>query len=307
MKLPAEEIRNVPGNETMALAAELKKQENAFEELCVWYVAMSRAKQALYLFSQEPKKLEPEKCPNFPQLLAAGFNASGTFSSDQSGDARATLGDSLWFKNFQSKAAEPERDPLPLSISVPARAPALEKILPSAAGHELLRGSQAFLESTATALGAEVHSLFESIEWLPEKLVAGSRELGAGLNDASSEARELIKSCLGDLEIQRLFGKPESHFTLWREQRFDLLQDGLWISGCFDRVVIFRDSQGRATGADLIDFKTDQGGREKLIANYRPQLESYRRALSQILHLPEIKIRMILIEVRSDNPVVVLE
>jgi ATP-dependent exoDNAse (exonuclease V) beta subunit len=72
-------------------------------------------------------------------------------------------------------------------------------------------------------------------------------------------------------------------------------------------VLIFRDSQGRAIGADLIDFKTDQGGREKLLTNYRAQMESYRHALSRLIDLPEAKIRMILLHLRSSAPVVVLE
>jgi ATP-dependent exoDNAse (exonuclease V) beta subunit len=307
MKLPAEEIRNVPGNETLAFAAELKKEEGAFEELCVWYVAMSRAKQALYLFSQEPKKLEPEKCPTFPHLLAAGLKNLGEFQNHQLGDAPAALGDPLWHENYHPKPAEPERDPLPsaFSIHLPGRPPALEKTSPSDAGHEMVHGAQAFLANNATALGSEIHAFFQSIDWL--HLEAGSWELGVGLNDASPEARGLIQSCLRNPAIQDLFQKPEAHAELWREQRFDLLQGDLWLSGCFDRVLIFRDSQGRAIGADLIDFKTDQGGREKLLTNYRAQMESYRHALSRLIDLPEAKIRMILLHLRSSAPVVVLE
>jgi ATP-dependent helicase/nuclease subunit A len=289
MKLPAEEIRNVPGNETLALAAELKKEEGAFEELCVWYVAMSRAKQALYLFSQEPKKLEPEKCPTFPQLLAAGLENLQAFQNNQ-------LGDHSWHLHFHPRPAESERDPLPHSITLPSRLPSLEKLRPSDAGHEILRGSQAFLENHAAALGSEIHSLFESLEWLPWTLPLA----------ISPEARELMESCLGNVQIQTLFCKPDAPYTLWREQHFDLLLDGLWVSGCFDRVVIFRDEQGCAIGADIIDFKTDQGGREKLLTNYRSQMESYRHALSHLLNLPESKIRMILLHLRSSDPVIIL-
>ena len=309
MKLPAEEIRNVPGNEIFSTAATLKKEEMAFEELCVWYVAMSRARQALYVYSQEPKKIEPDKCPNFPQLLAAGLerlecSQNGGFQDGSLGDdltmlvdPRKTLGDPLWYSKFKSKPTEPERDLLPLSISTPSRARALAKSRPSDLGHEILRGAQAFLANNATALGSEIHALFESIDWLP----------WTATSTISHEARELMERCLHNPVIQELFRKPDDPFTLWREQRFDLLMDGLWISGCFDRVVIFRDAQGQPVSADLIDFKTDQGGREKLIANYRDQLASYRRALSQILNLSEDKVRIILIQLRSNDPLVILE
>ncbi len=297
MKLPPKEIRSVAGNETFASAAELKKQEDAFEELCVWYVAMSRAKQALYLFTQPIKKLEPEKCPNFPQLLAAGLEHSTSFESRSDDASSISLGDPLWFEKFHLKAAASEQEAPPCFTALTPRDSSLQKALPSDAGHTVLRGSQAFLENNAAALGSEVHSLFESLEWLPTSQSFAS---------CSDEARELMESSLANPQIQSLFAKPEGKVTLWREQHFDLLQEGLWLSGCFDRVVIFHNEEDRVVRADLIDFKTDQGGREKLLANYRPQLESYRRALAQILHLEEKQIRMILLHLRSSEPVLFL-
>ena len=294
MKLPSEEIRNVPGNETLALAAQSKRFDGAFEELCVWYVALSRAKRALYVLSPESKKLDAGKCPNFPQLLKAGLEKMPEFSEESPEDTLLTLGDPAWYEKFQPRPAETFRDLRPRTISIPPRAPSLKKSSPSDSAHHVLRGDQAFLPNNATALGSEIHALFESIEWLP-----------ASLPDAASpEARDLMLPCLEHPSIQELFCRPPGHFTLWREQCFDLVLGGEWISGCFDRVVIFRDTQGRAISADLIDFKTDQGGRGKLIANYRPQMETYRLSLSRILHLPEEMIRMILIHLRSSDPVV---
>ncbi len=124
LKLPAEEIRNAPGNEPLAAAARVKKNDIAFEELCVWYVAMSRAKQALYLFSQEPKKTTSGKSPNFPQLIAAGLK-------NLEGIQNGSLGDPLWHEKFRSKPPIDEAPPLPQSLSITPRPSALEKIRPS--------------------------------------------------------------------------------------------------------------------------------------------------------------------------------
>ena len=292
LKLPAEEIRNVPGNETLALAANQQRLDCAFEELCVWYVALSRAKRALYIVSPEPKKLDAGKCPNIPQLLASGLTCLPGFNNGM-------LGDPLWYQSFHPHSVEHTDDALPHVLCFPARPPSLKKSTPSDSSHHLLRGENAFLANDAAMLGSEVHRYFETVDWI-------TGDTWPHLHNISLEVRELLATSLSHPAMISLFTKPECPYTLWREQRFDLVIEGKWISGCFDRVVIFRDEQGRATGADLIDFKTDQGGRAKLILNYHSQLESYRRSLEQILALPESKIRMILVHVRSNDPVVLL-
>ncbi len=161
-------------------------------------------------------------------------------------------------------------------------------------------GAQLFLEKNALALGSEIHALLESIDWLADGRWNPPSPI-------SQEAHELMQECLSHSAIRELFKKPEEPFLLWREQPFDLLINHRWVSGCFDRVVIFHDKQGRVTKATLIDFKTDQGSREKLLALYSPQLASYRQALSQILKLPEEKISTYIILLRSKDPIAHIE
>jgi len=289
MKLPSEAIRSVAGNEVLALAAELKREDRAFEELCVWYVAMSRAKQALYIFGCEPKPVEQDASPNFPQLLVAGFRQLEGFDKN-------AIGDPEWHEKFAVKSPDPDPDPLPQKISVEPRATALQKNLPSDLGHSSLLGLVAFSERTAATFGTLVHELFEAVDWLDQPWKAPAH--------LSSEAVSLMTKCFGTGSVKKLFAKPLDSFLLWREKRFDILDGGSWISGCFDRVVIHRDAAGKAVSAELIDFKTDKCTREELVADYTPQLESYRRALSILLNIPEDKIRMILLQIRAEDPVV---
>ena len=300
MKLPAEEIRNVSGNETLDAAATMKKSELAFEELCVWYVAMSRAKQALYLFTPPPKEISKDKCPTFPQLLAAGLNNLPEFQNPSPEDFQAALGDPRWFEKFVPLTLEPSSAHPPESIMLSPRPPTLTKSLPSHAGEQILLGSRTFSDQNATQLGSEVHSFFESLSWM-------DKNTAPDFSTLSCEAREFLKPCLENLVMDQFFQKPEGETLLWREQRFDLILQNEWVSGCFDRAVIFLDAQRKPTGADLLDFKTDQGSREQLLATHRPQLELYRKALSRLLDLSEKKIRMILIHVRSSEPVVLLK
>ena len=83
IKLPPEELRDLPENETLRHVADQKRSELLFEQLCAWYVAMSRAKSALHLFTHEvkmPKNGQPDAsdCPAIQQLLAHGLRSPGS-------------------------------------------------------------------------------------------------------------------------------------------------------------------------------------------------------------------------------------
>ena len=84
---------------------------------------------------------------------------------------------------------------------------------------------------------------------------------------------------------------------LWRERRFDIIlrEDGrkVFLSGGFDRVQIYRDEFGNVERADIIDFKSNDVSQETVAAtaqHYQRQMDSYRRALAQLLQLPPEKI-----------------
>jgi ATP-dependent helicase/nuclease subunit A len=96
---------------------------------------------------------------------------------------------------------------------------------------------------------------------------------------------------------------------VWRERAFEIVLDGAWVTGVFDRVVVARDAAGstlsassgqagspqagRAVRATVFDFKTDRlrgGGAEELgeaAARHAGQMALYRRAAARLLALPE--------------------
>jgi len=78
---------------------------------------------------------------------------------------------------------------------------------------------------------------------------------------------------------------------VWRERPFEVVLDGVWFSGVFDRVVLTRDEAGRVQTAVVIDFKT-----ERLVAGidlrqaaeaHRTQLDVYRRVVARLAELSE--------------------
>ncbi|MEI6377356.1 MAG: 3'-5' exonuclease, partial [bacterium] len=311
MRLPSQEISKAPGNEMLAKAQEGKRAEKAYEELCNWYVAMSRAKRALYIISTLPdaeNKKDPQRdCPSITLLLKWSL-----------GEGDRSMGKADWMEDFQPEVAKQHPEETPITQTFAPRPSPLEKFLPSDHEERELAGSKAFAERSATALGTAVHELFESIEWLdattPWKAPAKA--------SSNSEAVELMIPCVATSSVQELLTKPETPTRLWREKRFDILVEGSsdsagsthdqpsptthWISGCFDRVVIHEDAECKILSADLIDFKTDQCSREELIEKHAPQLQSYRRALARLLGIEETTIHMVLVQVRAKDPVVML-
>jgi ATP-dependent exoDNAse (exonuclease V) beta subunit len=307
MRLPSQEISKAPGNELLAKAQEGKRAEKAYEELCNWYVAMSRAKRGLYIVSTLPDakngKSPDKDCPSITLLLKWSLGEDDRF-----------LGNPDWAQSFQPEVEKQCPVETPPVLALAPRPSPLEKLLPSEHGESGLPGSKAFAERSATALGTAVHKLFESIEWLDA--VTPWRVPALASSDSDAEAVELMIPCIASASVQKLLTKPKGATRVWREKRFDIIVEGSggadgkshrhWISGCFDRVVIHEDAGGRITGADLIDFKADQCSQDQLVEKHTPQLLSYRGALTRLLGIAEEDIRMILVHVRAEDPVVLL-
>ena len=108
------------------------------------------------------------------------------------------------------------------------------------------------------------------------------------------DVKKQFRQVLADPKIKEALAKPSGNVELWRERSFDVILDQEWISGIFDRVVIWRDAVGNPLAAQLTDYKSNRiNYPEKINALakvYRPQISLYRQTLSRLLNLPEEKI-----------------
>ena len=70
-----------------------------------------------------------------------------------------------------------------------------------------------------------------------------------------------------------------------------MVRDGDTIlRGTIDRLVVLYDDD-RPVAADVLDFKTDQPSViADRVAEYRPQLEAYRRAVAGLFHLEPARV-----------------
>ncbi|MEM1297304.1 MAG: PD-(D/E)XK nuclease family protein, partial [Verrucomicrobiota bacterium] len=167
-----------------------------------------------------------------------------------------------------------------------------------------------FLPGTiqASEYGTKVHELFESTPWID---ALGPNELEDTLASNIDEADEVEISAMQEVlknlntdPVSSIFRK--SSFPLnpiaWLEKRFELIDEGKWISGTFDRVVVQQDEKQRATTADVYDFKTNKVSSQEEVdeacAHYAPQLAIYRLALSRLLGIPEQEVRSHLVFTR---------
>lgn len=292
------------------LAAHLETARAAacFDALCLLYVALTRAKRGLYMITSFPGKQSTT-------LDAAAFLK--TCLSD--GQTPVTLagrefpclyecGERQWYEAIPAAVSPPDRGTAALPERYPdqpSRRIRLRRIIPSEAVAGARNADEFFSEDyyRGLRLGTAIHEIFERVQWLEttdiEAVIREWEGFTAIEPEFRAEAAERFRRALQCPEIRKALRRPEGRAELWRERRFEVVIDDRWITGSFDRVIVMRDGQGRATGAALMDFKSDEVTAEsalgQLAERYRPQLHLYREALARILSLAPARISLQLV------------
>ncbi|MDZ4198507.1 MAG: UvrD-helicase domain-containing protein [Kiritimatiellia bacterium] len=278
-------------------------EESAYESLCVFYVAMTRARRGLYLFIPEPS--ETSEALNPAVLARAALN--GSEQDLELGGVRVKrlyeAGDENW------AASRPELKPpetVAAAVSLlqePGPRVRLQRRLPSETGHGRRPAAQIFSGGAAANFGTALHAVFEQVDWsgegIEDRAVTDWRDAERLPREIRDAVEAEFRKAMAVGEIRSALAKPDGAVELWREKRFEMVLDDGWISGCFDRVVIRLDAAGKAESADILDYKSNDVQTEEQIAeaveSYRPQLNLYRRCLSLMLDLSEKQITATLI------------
>lgn len=289
-----------------------KEAESAYEGLCTLYVAMTRAKKAMYVIADKTPKGKSAPSANYPRLLEKTLGREGeeiTFGGS-SGLAIFQKGDRYWMDEV-SQVQTSGSPPAPTTEVgridfAPSKRAArrLRRTTPSGSEEFVLSAAQLFSEkgSIARRLGAEVHALFEQIEWFSAE-TRNQLEAYARMHVISQEALSEVLAALDVQEIVDLFMPPSDDAEVWRERPFEMVEDGEWFTGTIDRVVLV---PGKS--AQIIDFKTDAfmvGGDDMSsaiddrIASYAPQLALYRKVLARMINVPAESISCVLVFVKT--------
>lgn len=295
LDLPVREI----AEKDAVLADRLREAAGSacYEKLSLLYVAMTRAKHALYVVTELPKKSAGSA--NFTRLLheCLGKESLSVTVGGQGFSGVWAEGDPAWHRQLprsepEANAARPPRIDRPGAVA----SRRLVARRPSEGPGSSLGGAALFAfrpgAGRARDFGRHVHALLAGVEWLdgtvPAALVEKLTEAG--------EAGNVALACLRSPDLTAVWTRRAAA-GLWREQAFEVVMDGTWITGVFDRVIVVRDAAGRPLAAEVYDFKTDEKA-EGAVDRHAGQLRLYGAAAARLLGLPETAVRRFLVMTR---------
>lgn len=299
------------GDEVLAAQVRAAEAAASYEALSLLYVAMTRAKRAMYLITKPPGTSTSR---NFPKLLAETLGEETVpvrVGAREFAGAYAA-GEADWHLALPrgaealDKGEETGRGGLvtldPRGVRSAPRLPARR---PSSAKMIELSGSQLFSVDRAEGVGfgVAVHALLAEVEWVDagvlRRLAAEWRARGA-----APEAIEEAMACLREDSLAPVW-TWERNAEVWRERAFEVVLDGAWITGVFDRVRVERDAGGRVVRASVFDFKTDRAEADTelapLVRRHAPQLNLYRRVAAVLTGLREQAVTCQIVFTRSQR------
>ena len=297
------------------------RAERVQEGLCNLYVALTRARHAVYIYL--PHKV---KGVSFAHILERALRPNE--SGGVHGKTVFELGEPMWYeKTAGSRRARKTAAGTIREISVTP--PLLRKGKGSRRNlvqraPSRLHGMELPLErllsrerSEAREKGVVFHAWFERVGWLDEASAPPGREIleaaarEAGFEPVPPEAwlREFTEACRLP-EIRKSLSKSRyarfgrgPALELLREHPFIVRIEDEILQGRFDRLVVGRDGKGVPLFAEVLDYKTDpllagEGRKdavERMRVTYAPQMNAYRRAAALLFRLAPEKVTACLI------------
>lgn len=294
------------------------RRRGTFESLCRLYVAMTRARRGLYLIAEPAKK-------NSTALKESAL-LRATLAKDQKSAVRNDVniewetGVQGWYLSEKARPAEPKPErtaPAPVGPLLRETQPMPRRRTPSGEESFKVKGSVLFSpgREPGRRFGTRVHELFAEVEWLApleditqrwisRKLIS-EVDLSESAQSPEALACQMVLRVLASEAGAEVFKPGSANSLLWRERPFDLVMDGEWVSGVFDRVQIERTTDGSYHSAWVIDFKTDDVSTEEALqekmAGYGPQIAMYRQAIMKLTGLPREKIACSLLFTRLER------
>jgi len=272
------------------------------DELCIFYVAMTRARYGLYLITSDWGN--SSETPTRAKLLHTALKQDTLWPDHEAGGftvrCKYSNGDPTWFKLELTTAPAPAKvASAPTAVCNPVRARLLRR-RPSEEPDTNQPAAVFFKPATAATFGIAFHALMAGLEWadhtsIDDLIQAWSARFRpeASLKTA---ARATLENLFTHATIKATLSRPSSNAGVWREKSFEIILNGVWVSGCFDRVTIEYTPDGKTLRAVILDYKTNEppqtGGWDTLALNYQSQMEIYRRALSQMINIREEAVHM---------------
>ena len=258
-------------NDAVSAVVAEQGDERLLEALRTYYVALTRARKALYVV----QPAAADGLVHFRSLVEQAVEAAP--AHDAAGpQVIYEAGIPPPFSREETVVSEPVR------WEHEKGRPAVERVSPSHAPHRERAGGPVRLSAAdlfdadfgeAARRGLAAHAAYGAIEWA----------------DAETAAKL-------PADFRAAFVKPAADATVWRERGYELFDGVRWETGRFDRVVFTGEGASRA--ATVYDFKTNaKGAREsddafarRMGELYAAQMAAYRRALGRLTGIPAERI-----------------
>ncbi|MBO5905069.1 MAG: UvrD-helicase domain-containing protein [Kiritimatiellae bacterium] len=281
--LPHLSVDEAALNPKMAKALSERLDESLLSNIRMWYVALTRARKAMYIIA--PLVERNEEKPFFRDVILSAFADFKRLPAPNECKIIFEQGVEPEFKPRSDKNGKDGRVEHE-SWHHEKLAETVERLSPSSSGHRnfAVPASYLFSESAGEAArkGVEIHGQYEAVEWTDEEALAA-----------------LPKA------FHVAFVKPGPEATLWREKSYEIYREasgkGEWETGQFDRVVF--TGVGDEREAVIYDFKTNalksgestEAFEQRMSRTYSPQMSAYRAALATLTGLPPKRIRLVLL------------
>ena len=301
--------------------AEMQRQKLG-EALCLFYVALTRARQALYMYTS-PSKTQKKRWGS----VLHSIYASDPARWEQPGTVFVDRGNPQWYSTnadgtaVEKAAAAQVVAPRRVRVALAHGKPGTEQadwVAPSQLKERISSEVAALWkpeEVVGTVVGKLVHRWFEEVRgWIED--FHPTKKMLTSIASATLTQEEMTQLRLGQW-IDKFLEYCESpvirnalsrdRYSSWNqpqllrlqvstERRLLQLLDGALIRGVIDRCVLGLDGD-RVVRAEILDFKTDQRGEGEELATWiknrkevhAPQLNAYRRVLCRQFSLhPDI-------------------
>jgi ATP-dependent helicase/nuclease subunit A len=301
-------------------ALDAARAEANFAQLCVLYVALTRAQRALYMII--PAKAPTSTTVREADLLRERLSAGAAAGTGPGGLTQLfSSGDSAWFKppGREAPPSLPEaanaaghslEADLTYAAEVRRREPSKEHAEGRAFPAQWLFGIEA---GDVRAFGSAIHRLFQKIEWVEDadvrRVVAEWREEAPEPEAFLDDVERQFLACLANTDVRRHLARPSgpAQAEVWREAPFDLVLEAEGerhlMSGRFDRLVVERDATGRPVRATIFDFKSNRvetdADLNKAADGYARQMADYASAAAHLLGLQAGKVSTVLLFTRT--------
>ena len=286
------------------------RRERVREELCNLYVALTRARQAVYMVVAPDAVSDKTGEPAAPPTCCFAGVLRGALAPGEVAEPGRVLWQSEherarhdWYADASAgRAQTPPPTPRPLEVAMAAEKAAGMRNCPRVSPSSLAGEGSATVASllrpasTGAALrGLRVHAFFQQVRWLDddlpgeEELTAAAERMGLGGEGLEEDLAAFGGMCRGETVARAL--SRENYpagldLRVYPERPFAVRHAGRVLSGQFDRLVVGR-REGQLALVEVTDYKTSAAANEpaeldRQAENYRPQLEAYRQAARQI-------------------------